>query len=41
MTNIVVVRGKDISSWNERKIKEKIRRLCKSEGVELLVFVSE
>jgi len=41
MKEHMFVKGKTLSAWSKRQIKEKVRRLCRSEGVELLVFVSE
>jgi len=41
MKEHIVVKGRNISAWSKRKVKEKVRYLCRSEGVELLVFISE
>lgn len=41
MKDYMIVKGKTLSAWSVRQIKSKVRRLCRSEGVELLVFVSE
>jgi len=41
MKDHIVVKGRDLSAWSRRQIKQKVRYLCRSEGVELLVFVKE
>ncbi|GAH86299.1 unnamed protein product [marine sediment metagenome] len=41
MKDHMVVKGKDLSDWSKRQVKEKIRRYCRSNNIDLLVYTSE
>lgn len=41
INDFVITKGKNLSSWKKRKIKEKIRRYCRDNGIDLLIYTSE